>query len=640
VYRVKERRLSKIQRRLVGFLLVVALVPLAVVGSYGIFNTKRHLENFAKYRVTSSSTFNAMAIRAMLNTARSDVLSLAEPAARGILPEALRAGHFRGFSRFSVLDREGLEKERLVKVGETWRSEKGLRGYGGDPFVVEALGLPRYAVAEGLSLDGVPCLALCSGAGSGKLLLAVAGPSFIADAFAQKQKLETEKLPSAEVYLVSQSGDILYREVPAGAGGAQTEAKNVASLLPPGERSGLLAPLPSVIYSQKDWVYVSEPVLFSHPARRGGVKDHLSIVMRIPYGDLFRTVHFYNLILQSLLAVCTVLSIVLGIYLSRDFIRPIRALVKGTEEIAGGNLDYSLGLKTGDEFELLVDHFNGMAQKLKEIYDKIEMKVVERTRELAEANLRLEEANRRLEDANVRLSEMDRMKDEFVSMVSHELRTPMTSIGGSLSLVLDGTVGGINEDQQELLEIAKSNTTRLIRLINDILDISKIESGKMQMARDKVDMGRVIADSMEGIRSFADGYGVSITSDVEEGLPGIVGDRDRLVQVVTNLLSNAVKFSPKGGTVNVAARSGDGKVIIAVRDEGIGVPAEYLGRIFEKFQQVDSSSQREKGGTGLGLPICKAIVEEHGGLMGVESEPGKGSVFTFEIPLKSGEDSK
>jgi signal transduction histidine kinase len=127
---------------------------------------------------------------------------------------------------------------------------------------------------------------------------------------------------------------------------------------------------------------------------------------------------------------------------------------------------------------------------------------------------------------------------------------------------------------------------------------------------------------------------------VEEGLPGIVGDRDRLVQVVTNLLSNAVKFSPKGGTVNVAARSGDGKVIIAVRDEGIGVPAEYLGRIFEKFQQVDSSSQREKGGTGLGLPICKAIVEEHGGLMGVESEPGKGSVFTFEIPLKSGEDSK
>jgi signal transduction histidine kinase len=229
--------------------------------------------------------------------------------------------------------------------------------------------------------------------------------------------------------------------------------------------------------------------------------------------------------------------------------------------------------------------------------------------------------------------EVERMKDEFVSIVSHELRTPMTAINGSLSLVLDGTVGEINEDQQDLLETAKNNTTRLIRLINDILDISKIESGKITMKSEPVDIYSVLRDSMAGIGGFAEKYGVQVTCASEESIPQVMADHDRIIQVVTNLLSNAIKFSPRNGTVHLKAWKDGASLFVSVHDQGIGIPAEYLEKIFEKFQQVDSSAVREKGGTGLGLPICRAIVEEHRGKMWVESDPGRGSTFTFTLPL-------
>jgi signal transduction histidine kinase len=230
--------------------------------------------------------------------------------------------------------------------------------------------------------------------------------------------------------------------------------------------------------------------------------------------------------------------------------------------------------------------------------------------------------------------EVERMKDEFVSIVSHELRTPMTAINGSLSLVLDGTVGEINEDQQDLLETAKNNTVRLIRLINDILDISKIESGKIQMKSEPCDIYTIVKESLAGIQGFAEKYGVNAASELEKEIPPFLADRDRIIQVVTNLLSNAIKFSHRDGTVHTIVTREEEQLRVAVKDEGIGIPPEYLGKVFEKFQQVDSSAVREKGGTGLGLPICKAIIEEHGGTMWVESEPGKGSSFIFIMPLR------
>ena len=228
--------------------------------------------------------------------------------------------------------------------------------------------------------------------------------------------------------------------------------------------------------------------------------------------------------------------------------------------------------------------------------------------------------------------EIDRMKTEFISIASHELRTPMTSIKGSLDLLLGGFAGEVTGEMQELLVIAQSGCERLIRLINDILDLSKIEARRMQLRLQAVNLFDSVQRSMRTIKSYADSFQVRIEIDCPQPLPQIVGDRDRLDQVVTNLLGNAVKFSPAGGTVTVALRAQPTAVECAVIDRGPGIPPEQLGRIFAKFQQLEGGAK--KGGTGLGLAITQALVHEHRGKIWVESKLGEGSRFVFQIPLQ------
>ena len=228
-------------------------------------------------------------------------------------------------------------------------------------------------------------------------------------------------------------------------------------------------------------------------------------------------------------------------------------------------------------------------------------------------------------------TEIDRMKTEFISTVSHELRTPLTSIKGSLGLILGGAAGEINEDLAELLTIAQNNSDRLIRLINDILDISKIESGKIQMKLASISILDCIKDSAAEIDSFARDHRVKVEFNIPDAAAPVFADKDRIVQVVTNLLSNAIKFSEAEGTVLVEVKEDQKDVYVSVADSGIGIPEDHLGRVFDKFQQVDSSAIRKKGGTGLGLPICRAIIDEHKGKIWVESTPGKGSTFTFTL---------
>ncbi|HET7874874.1 MAG TPA: GAF domain-containing protein [Methylomirabilota bacterium] len=235
--------------------------------------------------------------------------------------------------------------------------------------------------------------------------------------------------------------------------------------------------------------------------------------------------------------------------------------------------------------------------------------------------------------------EIEQMKTEFVSTVSHELRTPLTSIKGSLHLLLSDSGLALDETQRRLVEISLKNTDRLIRLITDILDISKIEAGRMQLDLGSHRPGEFITMSAEGIRGFAESRGVTVEQDLPDELPELSVDFDRLVQVVTNLLSNAIKFSPVGGRVWVGARHVDGEVEIRVRDEGRGIAPEHMGRLFQRFQQLDGSMVRDVGGTGLGLAICRAIVEEHGGRIGVESQLGAGATFivTLPVPRETGE---
>jgi CheY-like chemotaxis protein len=229
--------------------------------------------------------------------------------------------------------------------------------------------------------------------------------------------------------------------------------------------------------------------------------------------------------------------------------------------------------------------------------------------------------------------EVDRMKTEFISTVSHELRTPLTSIKGALQLVMEEPEFHQNPMAEELLTISFTNTERLIRLINDILDISKIEAGRIQLKLDHHQVEEIVVAAVEGVRSFAGQRQITLRSDVAAGLPPVVVDLDRMIQVVTNLLSNAIKFSHEESTVTVEARAVAGEVEVRVQDQGKGIAPEDMDRLFKKFSQLDGSVVREVGGTGLGLAICKGIVEEHRGRIWVESEMGKGASFLFRLPV-------
>ncbi len=225
---------------------------------------------------------------------------------------------------------------------------------------------------------------------------------------------------------------------------------------------------------------------------------------------------------------------------------------------------------------------------------------------------------------------LDRMKDEFVSIVSHELRTPLTSIRGSLGLLASGVLGPLPAKGRRMLEIAVQNTDRLARLINDILDLERINSGRIEIDSQPMSAGDLMARAGEEMSGMAVLAGVELVLTPTE-IP-VLADCDRILQTLTNLLSNAIKFSLHGGTVHLSAELRGAKVLFKVSDQGRGIPADKLESVFERFEQADSSDSREKGGTGLGLAICRSIVAQHGGRIWVESEPGRGSTFLFTLP--------
>lgn len=231
------------------------------------------------------------------------------------------------------------------------------------------------------------------------------------------------------------------------------------------------------------------------------------------------------------------------------------------------------------------------------------------------------------------LKHMESLKDEFVSTVSHELRTPLTSISGAISLIRGGVVGEVPESMQEMLTVAGSNAHRLSALINDLLDMEKLVAGKMNFSFEIVDLPALLNESLAAMESYAEPLGVALQC-VGNGPVNINVDPLRLLQVLTNLLSNACKFSPRGGVVLLQYEVGDNQVEVSVIDQGTGIPESFRSRIFQKFSQADGSSMRSKGGTGLGLVICKELVERMHGAIGFESCEGQGTRFWFRLPVQ------
>jgi signal transduction histidine kinase len=244
---------------------------------------------------------------------------------------------------------------------------------------------------------------------------------------------------------------------------------------------------------------------------------------------------------------------------------------------------------------------------------------------------------------------LEKMKDEFISTVSHELRTPLTSLRASLGLIASGSLDKRPEKQRHMIDMAIGNSERLIRLVNDILDFDSVERGRLPLHRqpiEAVDLLRRAADVAHNAASQA-----NITFHIEAPLAPVFADEDRILQVLNELVSNAIKFSPRETSIRLAAQpapatdpSGNliapGEVCFIVEDHGRGIPQEKLGHIFERFQQGDSSDSRALGGTGLGLALCRSIVEQHGGRIWAESTVGEGSRFLFTLPAAPAAESR
>lgn len=230
---------------------------------------------------------------------------------------------------------------------------------------------------------------------------------------------------------------------------------------------------------------------------------------------------------------------------------------------------------------------------------------------------------------------IDQMKSEFIGTASHELRTPMTSIKGAIDLVLSGFAGEVSTDIRELLVIGQNNCERLIRLVNEILNIAKIEAGKIKLKLESMDPAIPVEGAVRAVSSFAGQHGVKVVMDRQDGLPPAVLDKDRIEQVVINLLSNAIKFSPDNGEVRVRIACDGPWFQCSVIDQGCGIGESDLPKLFGKFQQVGDSPRM--GGSGLGLAIAKGLIGEHSGKIWVESQVGRGSCFSFRIPLSGPE---
>ena len=227
---------------------------------------------------------------------------------------------------------------------------------------------------------------------------------------------------------------------------------------------------------------------------------------------------------------------------------------------------------------------------------------------------------------------IDQMKTDFVSNVSHELRTPLTSIKGAVELILGGTEGSVSSEQNELLTIVRNNTLRLIKMINDLLDLSKIEAGKIEMDMKRGSLLVPLGETVKEMQILAEKKKITLSLESASVLPDVLFDRDRIKQVLINLASNALKFTPESGSVTVSAKEDGKEIIVSVTDSGMGISKENFEKLFGRFQQVDSSSTRAQGGTGLGLTICKYVAAVHLGKIWVESEPGLGAKFIFVIP--------
>jgi len=334
----------------------------------------------------------------------------------------------------------------------------------------------------------------------------------------------------------------------------------------------------------------------------------------------------YETLYGSLLRTSTLLLIGLGVALlasglvARRVLRPLKRLGEGVERIGSGDLNYRVDLRTGDEIESLADEFNKMAVGLQQAHEELEQKVAHRTAELALVNQKLDEASRH--------------KSAFLASVSHEFRTPLNAIIGFSEVLLDPTLKVTEQERKQFLSDIFNSGKHLLKLINEVLDLSKIEAGRMDLRIESASLHETLITVQKTMRALAAKKGIEMRVESGGEIGALPMDVARIRQVLLNLLGNAIKFTPDGGAVWLRADRENGQARVEVGDTGPGIPKEDRQRIFLEFERLTTKGNGNKPeGTGLGLALSKKFVELHGGKLWVESEVGKGSRFIFTLPI-------
>jgi signal transduction histidine kinase len=323
-----------------------------------------------------------------------------------------------------------------------------------------------------------------------------------------------------------------------------------------------------------------------------------------------------TLILMATSAAALMLvALLLGFVISWSFILPVQKAHGFVSEVAKGNFAATINVPNRDEFGALAAHMNHMSQELHRLYEV------------------QHQASQELQRLNERLQQASKAKSNFLANMSHELRTPMNAILGFVEMMLDEIYGEVPPELREPLTDVQTNGKHLLRLINDVLDLSKIEAGRMELVLADYSVQDVVETIRTSLQSLALEKGLQFVATVEDDIPLAFGDGKRITQCLMNLVGNALKFS-KRGRVALAVEQQGKDLLYQVSDTGIGIPKNELENIFGEFQQVDTAITREFSGTGLGLNITKKFVEMHGGRIWVESELGAGSTFSFTVPLR------
>ncbi len=313
-------------------------------------------------------------------------------------------------------------------------------------------------------------------------------------------------------------------------------------------------------------------------------------------GRISATLGFLRSVAWQLLAagaVSAAIALVLARFMARGMTKPLRDMAAAARRMETGDYSVRVHTRSRDEVGQLAEAFNKMSAELQQL---------------------------------------EQLRRDLVANVSHELKTPIAALRAHLENLLDG----IERPEPETLQIMLAQSERLGRLVEQLLELSRLESGELPLEREPVPLEPLVSQVLSEIDVARSGRGVTIASDLPEDLPPVLADRERIHQVLFNLLDNAVRFTPAGGRVEVSASSDNGNCEIRVKDTGVGIAPEHMPRLFERFYRVDPARSQKDGGTGIGLAIARSVVEAHGGHIRAESQVGRGTVFTFDLPVASG----